>query len=490
MAADDILELYTPEQAWDALRHRRRAYFDQYVAVLSGDHRELARTAFPGSFWKRGGKVKLHVPIAADIAATGANLLFGEEPRYSIYDESLGSTEDASQARLEAIIRENGLNQKLHEAAESAAAAGDVFLKCRYDKKRKDMPAIAVVRGQDALPEYMFDTLQCIHFFSTLRIDNKSGKIWRVYERYEAGRILTAIYCGDAGRLGTQDDETLRALGIEPEVRTPVDQLLAAHIVNIKPSRLWPTDDKGRSDFEGLRDLMDSLDEVYTSWMRDIRLAKSRLIVPAEFLRRNNADLFREGSYTYDFDEDVETLVALDIGGDGVEMKITPSQFDIRAQEHAATYESTLRAIIGMAGYSPQTFGLDINGSAQSGTARRIMEKKSLATNAKKQAYWIKPLESFLTAVMFLDKALYGNAKLHDDDSVRVELRDPSATDPGEMASTVSLMEAAMAASTEVKVRVLHPDWSNKQIEEEVQRIYVEKGVPSFTPKTDLGDHH
>ena len=113
---------YTPEEAWEELRDRRQAYYEPYLAAFGGEHGELARTAAPGSFWKRGGKVKLHVPAAADIAATGASLLFGREPRYAIYDESLGDTEEGSQRRLEAVIDGNSLNRKLHEAAECAAA--------------------------------------------------------------------------------------------------------------------------------------------------------------------------------------------------------------------------------------------------------------------------------------------------------------------------------------------------------------------------------
>ena len=467
---EDVFGVMSAAEAWAELRARRRAYYDGCAAVFGGDHRELARTARAGSFWKRGGKVKLHVPVAADIAAVSADLLFGEEPGYAIYDASLGATEEGSQRRLEAIVGGCGLNRKLHEAAENAAAAGDVYLKCRYDRENADMPVIDVVRGQDALPEYRLGRLRCIHFFTALKAE-RGGKVWRVYERYEPGRILTAVFMGDAANLGAESPEALRALGLPAEALPPVDMLLAAHIANTKPSRVWPGEDKGRSDFEGLRDMMDSLDEIYTSWLRDIRLAKSRLIVPAEFLRRNPGDMFREGAYTYDFDEDVETLVALDIGGDGVEQKITPSQFAIRAQEHAATYESTLRAILSMAGYSPQSFGLDIAGNAQSGTARRIMERKSLATNAKKQNYWKEPLERFLTAVMHLDKALYGNDALHEDDSVRVELRDPILNDPAELAGTVNLLRSARAASTGTMVRMLHHDWNEKQVEEEAEKI-------------------
>ena len=470
----DMLDFYTPEEAWAELQARRQAYFDQYTAAFGGEHRELARTAAPGSFWRRGGKVKQHVPVAADIAATGANLLFGREPRFAIYDASLGDTEEGSQGRLEEIIAGNGLTQKLHEAAENGAAAGDGFLKASFSREAADMPMIQVVRGQDALPEYRLGRLRCIHFFTVLRLEGRSGRVWRVYERYEPGRILTGVYQGDGMVLGAEAPETLAALGLEAECRPPVGLLLAAHIVNMRPSRVWQTEDKGRSDFEGLRDLMDSLDEVYTSWLRDIRLAKSRLIVPAEFLRRKAADLFGEDGYKYEFDEDVETLVALDMG-EGAEQKITPSQFSIRSAEHAATYEATLRAIVSMAGYSPQSFGLDISGNAQSGTARRILEKKSLATNAKKQSYWKAPLEAFLTAVLHLDKALYGNDALHEDDSVRVQLGDPAEGDPAELAGTVSLLHSARAASTETLVKMLHPDWRQGQIREEVERIREER---------------
>ena len=487
MAVTDMLDLYTPEEAWEELQQRRAKYFDLYNATFSGEHNDLARTAVQGSFWKRGGKVKQHVPVAADIAATSASLLFGEEPRFTIFDESLGDTEDGSQPRLDAIIAGNGLLQKLNEAAESASAAGDVFLKCRFDRDALDMPSIQVVRGADALPEYRLGALQCIHFFTVLKVEIKTGKIWRVYERYEPGRIETHVYCGQSNVLGTEEPEVLAALGMEMEVAPPVAMMLAAHIVNMKPSRVWLTDDKGRSDFEGLRDMLDSLDEIYTSWLRDIRLAKSRLIVPAEFLRRKPSDMFTENSYKYEFDEDVETLVALDMG-DGTEQKITPSQFAIRSQEHAATYESTLRTIISMAGYSPQTFGLDINGNAESGTARRIMEKKSLSTNAKKQNYWRAPLENFLTAVLHLDKALYGNNELHDDDCVRVEMHDPIVTGVADMASAVNLLRSAQAASTETLVKMLHPEWQQGKVDEEVAAIHEEQGVESALSQPFMGD--
>lgn len=480
----NAMTMYTAEEAWQELLNRRVAYYNKYLATFGGDHKALKDTADAGTFWKRKGKVKLHVPAAADIASVSASMLFGDEPRFTIFDRSLGDTEDGSQERLEEIINNNGLQMMLREAAENNSSVGDVFMKCRYDAEEATEPIIDVISGQEAVPEYRLKKLECVHFFSILKVDRKSGKIWRVYERYMPGEIYTMVYYGDSVTLGTETPDLLVDLGLEEYVTTPVDMMLAVHIANLKPSRVWPTNNKGRSDIEGMRDLLDSLDEIYTSWMRDIRLAKSRLIVPAEYLRRRPAQMDGDnGKYTFEFDEDVETLVALDIANDK-NMTITPSQFAIRSEEHAKAFEYTFRTIISMSGYSPQTFGLDIKGNAESGTSRRIMEKKSFNTNTKKQGYWRHPIEKFLTAVMHLDKALYGNEKLHDDDSVKMEFSDPSANDPVEIAGAVNLLHSAQAASTETLVKMLHPDWNDKKVEEEVQKIFEEQGVMS--PKIDL----
>ena len=69
-------EFLSPTEAWDMMQ----AYYDKYyranIAAYSGDRTELSATSDNGMFWAREGKCKVHVPIAADIAAVSANLLF------------------------------------------------------------------------------------------------------------------------------------------------------------------------------------------------------------------------------------------------------------------------------------------------------------------------------------------------------------------------------------------------------------------------------
>lgn len=485
----EMTGLFSPREAWDELSAERGWYVRKHRAAYSGVHEDLRATAVSGSFWARAGKAKVHVPIASDIASASADLLFGNPPRCRVYNDLTDEVEDGKQDRLDAILRESGFEGLLQEAAETAAVTGDVYLKCNWDAGALPCPTVAFVGGDDAVPEYRFGQLQCVHFFTDVKRERKTQKVWRLYERYERGRILSGIFCGDAADLGEEVPGALEAFGIDAETLVPGGGMMAVHIPNAKPSRVRKAE-YGRSDFEGMRDMLDSLDEVYSSWMRDIRLAKSRLIVPAEFLRRKpNFGSEGESRYTFEFDEDVETLVALDISND-TEMKITPSQFAIRAEEHAKTAEALVRNIISMSGYSPQTFGLDIQGQASSGTALLIREKKSFSMRSKKLNYWSMPLERFLTAVMRLDAEVYGEISAQEGDRVIIEFPDSMSTDLSTISQAVQLMHNAQAASTETMVKMLHPDWEQGQIEDEVRKVMEEYGVATMEPDAMQGDLH
>ena len=471
-------EFLTPEKAWEQLQDYRSNYYRANIAAYSGDRNELRATSSNGMFWARQGKCRVHVPVAADIASTSADLLFSEEPNFTTKDIDTEETENNQQKRLDELLYKNNVFGKLNEAAESCAAVGDVYLKLNYMEDTLDYPVLSVIQGDSAWPEFLFGILQGIHFFSVINRDPQTKAVTRMYELYQPGKITMAVFIGGTDtELGSEAPESeLSKYGFKRENKTPVEDMLAVHIPNMKPNRRYRDEYKGRSDFDELRDMMDELDETYSSWLRDIRLAKARLIVPAEYLRRKPSDVMDASLLStgkYEFDEDVETLVALDIDPDKGQMTITPSQFAIRSSEHLATCTDILRNIYATAGYSPQSFGLDINGLAQSGTALHIREKKSYNTRGKKQTYWKSPLEYIITAMVHLDAAIYKDKGSDADDEVKVKFADSMANDITTMSSAVQMLNAANSASIETRVTMLHPDWTKKQIMRETQRLRV-----------------
>ena len=465
----------TPEEAWETRVDYRQNYYRQHIASYSGDRAELNATSNDGMFWRRQSKCRMHVPIAADIAAISANLLFSEEPSFTCYDQETEDNESKQQHRLDMLVAKNNIHGKLNEAAESCAALGDVYLKLNYQKDEIDYPVLSIVPADAAWPEYLLGVLKGIHFFSVLKRDLHTGAVTRVYELYEPGKITMGVYEGDNEILGKDlGDEALRQYGFEREIKPPVDDMLAVHVPNIRPNRQYRDSNMGRSDYDGLRDMMDSLDEAYSSWMRDIRLGKARTIVPAEYLRRKPQEML-DGlaqSASWEFDQDVETYVTIDIRDEqGNVPGITLQQFQIRSAEYAATCGELMRNIVTNAGYAPQTFGMDITGMAQSGTALHIREKKSYDTRGKKQTYWKSPLESIMTAMVHLDNALWPDEGSDADDEVKVKFADSAANDINTMAGAVQMLVAANSMSLEARVEMLHPDWTMKQIAEEVDRL-------------------
>ena len=241
---DEQTTVLAPEQAWAALMAHRSAYYAPYSAVYCGAEKALRKTAKPKSFWRRASKQKIHVPIAADIATTGSDLLFGEQPQIICVDDMKEQPNGEGQKRLEEILRINTMSALLNEAAESAAALGDVYLKIAWDVLRLSCPMIRVVQGDDAWPEYRLGALRAIHFFTIIEEERSASgnvqSVIRAYELYEPKRISTRLYRGTLDSLGTQmSDDEVQRLGIEPEVSTGTDEILAVHVPNIKPNRMF-----------------------------------------------------------------------------------------------------------------------------------------------------------------------------------------------------------------------------------------------------------
>lgn len=468
----------------------RRVYekYAEWAAWYSGDpnqiaavHSAMVYTPTPrGKHWAKDvqeeRRTMIHVPIAGDIATVSADLLFSEAPEIRIpeaHEERAGSDAIQAQERLDEIIHANGLHNRLLEAGESGAALGGVFLKVNWDREEFKYPILSIAQADNAVPEFRWGFLTAVTFWKEIEEDGDT--VWRLLERHEKGVILTGLYKGTRDTLGVRVPLTYRSdtKNEEDEIRTNIDDIVVRYVPNIRPNNLWRGSALGKSDYAGLEGLMDALDEVFTSWMRDIRLGQGRLIVPEYWLEKRS-----DGSIGFDVDREVFTTLPgvapnQDVG-------ITASQFEIRTEQHRQTALDLLDRIISRAGYSPQTFGLKIEGRAESGTALNIRERKSFVTKAKKERYWKPAIEDILRIMLHIDREFLGSRVTVFRPSVAIQ--DSIQNDLNQTATAVEMLHRAEAASIWTKVRMVHPDWSVEQVEEEVQRIKEERGLTMPNP--------
>lgn len=454
-----------------------------------------------GRFWARIESEEranaVHLPAAGDVASTSAHLLFSEAPNF-LYDLKAPGGD-----RIETFIKENGLLNILLEAAEMAAAMSGVFLKLDIEPELVKIPILSIITPLQAIPYFWRGRLWEVLFFRIVKEGFGGETIWRLFElrsrENDALSIQYKLYKGSRDRVGREVDmrsiDETADLGLE-DVRYNMPGLGCVYIPNMRPNRVLPGSSLGMSDFSGgVITLMDSLDFAWSSWMRDIELGMAQIIVDEELLERPEGGLITQDtpSARARFNKFQRAFIKLSmtpwrIGGEGGIKPIEQVQFDIRVDEHLKTCESLYFQIVSQCGYSPQTFGVvEYGRQTDSGTALRIRERKSLLTREKKSRYWQPALWDLLWQMQLLD-VVSGLSPSYTPQEVDVELQDSVITDEREQSETLRNLDQARAISTYQKVKLLHPDWDEEDVEAEVKRILDDQGagpMPFFEEKEE-----
>jgi hypothetical protein len=482
--ADQLAETY---QRGDGRTRTRPA---QHAGGLVGT---LARF-----FWGRPNppnqhRARLHVPLATDIAEASASLLFADPPRFETELE-------AGQKRLDRVLNTAGTHASLLESAETCSALGGSYLRVAWDSEIADAPWLDTVDADAGIPDYRWGRLFAVTFWRTLPDPYRTGATWRHLERHEVGRILHGLYLGDSQSLGRMmpleehpETERLGALvDGEGAVMTGSKRLTAAYIPNVRPAPLWrgvpELAELGRSDYAGAEPVLDALDETYSSWMRDVKLAKARIMVPAGYLANQGPG---KGA-TFDEDQEVfQELNMMGAAGGTSGSQITLHQFAIRVEEHRATAGELTRRALDRAGLSPATLGRDDDGaSSSSRTATEVVANtdRSELTRKKKARYHEAALEPIAGALLDVDATHFRGRAAEAE--VSLVWPDRSQPDPETLARTAESLRRAEAASTEVIVRTAQPNLSGEELDAEVARVLAESGRLVPDPATWRGDDH
>jgi len=217
--------------------------------------------------------------------------------------------------------------------------------------------------------------------------------------------------------------------------------------------------------------------------MRDIRLAKARLLVPHIYLTSNGKG---QGA---SFDPEREVYEGLNMmpPADGGNTMITPTQFAIRVAEHRDTAYELLGSILRGAGYSASTFGLaGEGGMAITATEINARERRSFVTRDRKARYWRTALGEIFETLLLVDAQVF-RTKGVSPSRPDVAFGDSVQEQPRVIAETLDLLHRAEAVSTETKVRIANPDWDDDQVRAEVRRIREDTGRLVENPDTFTG---
>jgi hypothetical protein len=213
--------------------------------------------------------------------------------------------------------------------------------------------------------------------------------------------------------------------------------------------------------------------------MVDVQIARGKIHVPSGYVK----EIGENGKTKFNLD--TMMYEELDIDPTSMTKPIEATQFEIRSQQFEQTCLNLLDRIITSAGYSPQSFGLNIAGRAESGTALNVRERKSFATTNKKQAYWEPALKELIKAMCIIKQTYLGGKFTCDLDAINIAFSDGISNNMAEVSNSVKTLSDAKAISTDTKVRMVHPEWTDEQVQEEVERILNDEqaGMPQDNPE-------
>ena len=459
----------------------------EHAAWYSGDTGELIQfyssnlftPSANGRFWGENvmsddKRTVIHVPMAGDIASFSADMLFSEMPEFKIPEADQRNENDElipnqrateAQKRLDEIVRKGDILTRLLEAGETSAALGGVYLKPTWNTKVSDVPLMVVAQPDNAIPVFKYGMLVACTFWNVL--SSEVGKVVRLLEHHTRGQWENAVYIGDNTVLGRRvsDEELLNQYGLEPVVPTSIDKLLVRYVPNKRPHKRFRGSDIGMSDLQGLETLMDSLDMTMTSWMRDIRLGRARIFMAQDMLEN-------DGKGNVRFDGGQELFIGLDMdpadSGDG-SSPITASQFQIRTDDHYKTATELITKILNLAGYAPQSFGLNLDGNIST-ESHEIRERKTLITKQKKERFFKEALADVCQMLLEIDNIHLGKST-PTEFRPNITFSDVLGHNISSVADTVQKITQARAASIKTAVQMLHPDWSPEEVAAEVSRI-------------------
>jgi hypothetical protein len=372
-----------------------------------------------------------------------------------------------------------------------SSALGGTFLRLVWSQEDLKEVRAEAVHADAGIPSFRYGDLHEVTFFTEYKGEN-DGVVFRHLELHTRGRIEHGLYEGTAAKLGRRvplderpETEWLAGLvDAESGLPTGVEGLTAAYIPNMRPNKRFRKDPAltmlGQSDFADIVQLFDAIDEAWSSWMRDIRLAKARIVVAQEYLQSNGFG----GGASFDYDREVYEGVKALTGPSGEPFGFHAHQFEIRVEEHAATVKELRDQAMRTAGWTPGSAGGEASGM-RTATEIKADERLSERTRDKKANYWKGALSEFFLTWLQLDAQLYGGTPPQEAPEFRFPAE--AQADQESMARTNQMLFAAQSASIETRVRAQHPEWDGETVNSEVERIKHEYGIGQAADPTAVG---
>ena len=303
--------------------------------------------------------------------------------------------EDIEQDKLHkfvnSVLEGNNFNVKMLEAIEQAAALGGEALKVwyevKYDNDGNEIPDSGEIKVGYCMADQFVPTAWNNAEVSEGVFVERKAKNGYYYTRLEwhewngtTYEVRNELYKAEIRPNGNESQDILGFRyplnlvypNITEWAKLPVSKSLFSYFRTPTANNLDDNSPLGVSIYANAMDTLHALDICYDSFVREFRLGKKRIIVPARMIKQVQDPV--SGQMVRYFDATDETYEALSTD-DPDSLKIQDNSVELRVEEHVAGINAFLNILCLQVGLSASTFSFDVKNGLK--TATEVVSENS-----------------------------------------------------------------------------------------------------------------
>lgn len=303
--------------------------------------------------------------------------------------------EDVEQDKLHkfvnSVLEGNNFNVKMLEAIEQAAALGGEALKVwyevKYDNDGNEIPDSGEIKVGYCMADQFVPTAWNNAEVSEGVFVERKAKNGYYYTRLEwhewngtTYEVRNELYKAEIRPNGSESQDILGFRyplnlvypNITEWAKLPVSKSLFSYFRTPTANNLDDNSPLGMSIYANAMDTLHALDICYDSFVREFRLGKKRIIVPARMVKTVQDPV--SGQMVRYFDATDETYEALSTD-DPDSLKIQDNSVSLRVEEHVTAINAFLNILCLQVGLSASTFSFDVKNGLK--TATEVVSENS-----------------------------------------------------------------------------------------------------------------
>lgn len=332
---------------------------------------------------------------AKAVCAEMASLVWGEECEINVSIKGRESTDENPDPLNEFIchvLDNNAFREKMQESIEQCLALGGSAIKVwheeRHDSEGKVVPDTGEIKLGYCMADQFVPTAWDNAKVTEGVFISRTAKGGYYYTRLEWHKwdgttytIRNELYRAEMQRGANTDSQDILGVRwplaeiypyLEEETVVPVGESLFSYYRTPIANNIDDNSPLGVSIYGNALETLHALDICYDSFVREFRLGKKRIIVPARAVR-TVADP-TTGEVRRYFDPGDETYEAL-ASDDPNDLQIRDNSVELRVEEHVAALNAFLSILCLQLGFSASTFSFDQHSGLK--TATEVVSENS-----------------------------------------------------------------------------------------------------------------